>query len=109
MTEKNGVDMIAAERLRQIAQKGYTAEHDDAHAAGELAAQAARLVAGGTDVWVGSTRDDVFGTFEWPGWYTKTDREEMGRVRQLVIAGALLAAEIDRLQRAATPQPEDEE
>jgi hypothetical protein len=39
---------------------------------------------------------------EWwkPKWTPQAGRD--GRIRELVVAGALLAAEIDRLQRAAS-------
>jgi len=86
-----GISMIAAERERQIIIKGWTAEHDDAHTDGSLAMAAScyARIAGQTAPasWVG-----------WPwgdGWEPSGDR-----VRDLVKAGALIAAEIDRLNRA---------
>ncbi len=36
-----GAEMIAAERERQVSEEGWTAEHDDEHIMGELAAGAA--------------------------------------------------------------------
>ena len=33
----NGIELIAAERQRQITEKGYTADHDEHHCDGELA------------------------------------------------------------------------
>jgi hypothetical protein len=35
-----GIELIAAERKRQIEAKGWTYEHDDAHEEGELIAAA---------------------------------------------------------------------
>ena len=100
------IELIAAERQRQMEREGWTPEHDDVeHQSGELAAAAcAYALAPGSrqrmepngdpripDVWPWEP--------EWwkPKWTPRTGRE--GRIRELVIAGALLAAEIDRLQR----------
>jgi hypothetical protein len=37
---KTGIELIAAERERHTAKLGWTAEHDDEHASGELATAA---------------------------------------------------------------------
>jgi len=82
-----GIDLIAAERQRQINVEGWTPEHDDGHTQGELARAAAVYA-------VPDLHDDW-----WPwddGWYRPGDP-----IRELVKAGALIAAEIDRLQRDA--------
>lgn len=90
----DGVDLISGERLRQLTAEGWTPKHDDSHDDGSLAAAASCLAAEGTDA-----------EFTWPGYdlsWIKSLRDKhaaSGRVRQLVIAGALIAAEIDRLQR----------
>ncbi|MCM0757438.1 hypothetical protein M7775_02505, partial [Sporomusa sphaeroides DSM 2875] len=39
--QPSGIELIAAERQRQISQEGWTPEHDDQHANGELALAAA--------------------------------------------------------------------
>jgi hypothetical protein len=99
-----GVSLIADERLRQIAVEGWTSEHDAQHTHGELAIAAACYAVAGTDA-------DVFGgpyraSWEdaWP-WGAKWDkREKHSEIRRLVIAGALIAAEIDRLQNKANPR-----
>jgi hypothetical protein len=93
----NGAEMIAAERARQVADEGYDASHDDTHGRSELA-QAAAAYAYPVDL---PTRDGrrVHKRLLWPwddGW-REHGREE--RVRELVKAGALIAAEIDRLNR----------
>jgi len=86
-----GAERIAGERGRQIVEEGWTPEHDDRHAHGELAIAAACYA--------------LHGIYpsplpQWP-WAKKWDkRSKHGRVRRLEIAGALIAAEIDRLQRA---------
>lgn len=78
-----GAGLIAAERQRQISEEGWTPEHDDEHGDGYLAVAAAHLCQRTSDRW---------------GLYAKHQHD---RQRQLVIAGALIAAEIDRLARTA--------
>lgn len=84
------LDDIAAERQRQIESEGWTPEHDDTHADGGYnneppLPQAAACYALGK-------------RFCWPWdeeyWKPGTDRR-----RQLVKAGALIVAEIERLDR----------
>lgn len=84
----DGAAMIAAERRRQIATEGWTADHDRQHVSGELV-QAALYYA-----------DPEAGVLDWP-WdnWPKTKGED--RVRDLVKAGALIAAEVDRLRGSA--------
>lgn len=97
---------IAAERLRQIDGEGRTADHDDGYVAGELASAAAayayvasvpdsmrRLVSGIYSIQNLSRIADL-----WPWeahWWKPKDRRA-----DLVRAGALIAAEIERLDRA---------
>lgn len=90
-----GGDLIYRERLRQVQEEGWTPEHDDSHSEGELAAAAAAYAYPG----VLRTRDgrSVHSSLLWPwgdGW------KPGDRIRDLTKAGALIAAEIDRLQRA---------
>lgn len=89
---KTGIELIAEERQRQIEKEGWTAEHDNLHYAGALACAGACYA---LDV-VGyhKTAEDCW---EWERkWWKPTPNDP---VRQLVKAGALIAAEIDRLQR----------
>jgi hypothetical protein len=94
-----GSALIAAERRRQITQEGWTPDHDDGHQAGELAAAAAcyafaaqeKVSPGG-----GSWHPDD----SWP-WSEEWWKPSEDPVRNLVKAGALIAAEIDRLLRLA--------
>jgi hypothetical protein len=101
-----GADMITAERERQIAVEGWSAEHDDRHADGQMAL-AAVCYAAPCPIYVKTDIDDGFHFHDaWP-WDLEWDkRHKHTRLRQLAIAGALIAAEIDRLLRAA---PRDEE
>jgi hypothetical protein len=94
-----GAERIAAERQRQVEREGWTPEHDDRHADEELARAAAcyatpRLLGGSLP------------PQDWPWavkWWKPTPDD---RIRELEKAGALIAAEIDRLQRADNPEDE---
>ncbi|HUX16326.1 MAG TPA: hypothetical protein VMW52_07615 [Phycisphaerae bacterium] len=90
-----GVERIAAERQRQIEQEGWTPEHDDKHVRWEMAVAAACYAVHNTTAIV----KDGAGNPGWP-WDEKWDkRNKHNRIRRLEIAGALIAAEIDRLLR----------
>lgn len=97
---KTGIELICEERQRQISQEGWTAEHDDQHSCGELSVAAAIYAAPGAaqGLPVGQRpRNKILPFWPWDiGWYKPTPDN---RVRELVKAGALIAAEIDRLQR----------
>ncbi|WP_370193275.1 MULTISPECIES: hypothetical protein [Aurantimonas] len=100
MTEMNGIESIAAERQRQVEQEGWTAEHDDRNEPGDLARAAACYAAHAAMPDKG--RDYLQGVpLDWPTrwdwkWWKPKDRRA-----DLVRAGALIAAEIDRLDRLA--------
>lgn len=96
----NGIERIAAERKRQIEQEGWTPEHDAEHTNNELAWAAACYAAPAAlrvdCVAVRGEGDDV-----WP-WHYAWDKRRPSptlaeRIRELEKAGALVAAEIDRL------------
>lgn len=100
----NGVSLIAAERKRQIEQEGWTSEHDDKYRSDELPRAAAlyalpehrralRLSIGAWHLSV-SLRTALWPW--WPTWWKPTPDD---RIRELTKAGALIAAEIDRLLR----------
>lgn len=98
-----GVDLIAAERRRQIEEEGWTSEHDAEHHSDDhqLAWAARGYIDAATvsdDLWVEFPN---FLPLNWP-WEKEAWKPSRGkdRVRDLVKAGALIAAEIDRLQRA---------
>ena len=83
-----GINLIEAERERQIHQEGWTEEHDDKHVNNELALAAACYAV-----------PDVFSQGYWPPTWDLSWHKSTTRIRDLVKAGALIAAEIDRLQR----------
>ena len=95
VSEMTGVELIAAERERQVSAEGWSADHDDAHDDNQLA-EAAMCYACPPDV---DLREDG-PPLGWPWEYTWWKPTPDDRIRELVKAGALLAAEIDRLQRA---------
>lgn len=113
----SGIQLIALERDRQKAVEGWTPEHDS-HMDREQLAYAAACYAlpdysrqhEGRSVLVNTARGlaepDCFRSAEasaprlWPWapeWWKPVPQD---RVRELVKAGALIAAEIDRLQRS---------
>jgi hypothetical protein len=95
LTGGAGVAVIAAERARQISVEGWTPLHDDAHTFSELA-WAATCYAAPRPV---LRTKDYKARDPWP-WAPEWDkRGKHDRIKQLAIAGALIAAEIDRLKR----------
>jgi len=93
----SAIELIATERARQIDQEGWTAEYDSQHNPSELtragisyAAQAATQMQLQTH--------ETCDTMNWP-WDYKWWKPSRDPVRNLVIAGALIAAEIDRALR----------
>lgn len=92
---QTGTELIAAERQRQVAQEGWTLEHDDEHDDGELL-QAARCYLSLNPDYPHLTG----AALDWP-WHPDWWKPSPDPIRNLVKAGALIAAEIDRLQRKA--------
>ena len=92
---KTGIELIAEERQRQIEKEGWTKEHDAEHKVGVLAKAAVCYALPPL------TRADISPDvgkppFWWPfseEWW----KPEKDRVRELVKAGALIAAEIDKI------------
>ncbi|MDP3407255.1 hypothetical protein [Bosea sp. (in: a-proteobacteria)] len=90
---------IAAERLRQIEAEGWSPDHDDRHFKGELARAAASYVLPARHREGGFADGVNIIKLLWPwgwDWWKPTSRR-----RDLVKAGALIVAEIERLDRAA--------
>lgn len=88
----NGISLIAAERQRQIDEENRTAEHDDQHIRNELAIAASVYASPSNGSWK---------VMNWP-WEEESIRlghSHQMRIRELSKAGALCAAEIDRLER----------
>lgn len=90
-----GVWLIATERQRQMTAKGYDPAHDDEHTDNSIRRAAMAYIK-----WAGHDTTALPYASGWPwvdGWKPTGDP-----VRDLTKAGALIAAEIDRLNRAAT-------
>lgn len=82
MVPFNGVHLIAEERMRQ--QEKYPEDHDDKHEYG----------------WLGRLASSYI-SFAWSGmWHRNDVKKPKDDKDALVKAGALVAAEIDRLERA---------
>lgn len=96
-----GVERIAAERRRQVDAEGWTNEHDDEHNDAELASAAScYLQEASSAIWMGRGDCPVPGSApeEWP-WDPAWWKPSEDPIRNLEKAGALIAAEIDRLLR----------
>ena len=96
-----GAELIAAERQRQIAEEGWTAEHDDGHTDCQLldAGICYAGMAGSLLLDPDSGDEAKVALVEvWP-WDSRWWKPSDDPIRNLVKAGALIAAEIDRLQR----------
>jgi len=100
--KKTGVEFIAEERQRQIEVEKWTLQHDqDMHYEGELAKAAAcyaNPIFNEQKAVVGGLLGEHIAPEFWPWearWYKPSPDN---RIKELTKAGALIAAEIDRLQ-----------
>ncbi len=94
----SGAGLIAIERHRQVIQEGWTAEHDAEHINGELAIAGVLYALPEPLREQRILRDLFMSAVNWAaGWF-----KPRTRVEDLVRAGALMAAEIDRLKAEAT-------
>jgi len=109
-----GATLIAGERLRQVTQEAWTPDHDDHHNRGELAMAAACYAApealykclalpeGGaqfSDPWPWDEEDDKRPRYSPYGPLLYNAADTVVRIEVLTKAGALVAAELDRLRR----------
>jgi hypothetical protein len=95
----DGVRLIAEERERQITREGWDEEHDDEHTDNELAVAAACYA---MPRW---HKNRMPARWPWDReWWKPGDR-----IRELSKAGALIAAEIDRLLRARAEAAQETE
>lgn len=106
---KTGIELITEERARQVEKEGWKATHDDKHKMAELATAAICYIRNAM-AWIRLKETDDLGpelisnykkyspkVSYWP-WASKWWKPK-NEVRDLIKAGALIAAEIDRLQR----------
>lgn len=93
---------VLAERARQISAEGWTPEHDDAHDNGEMARAASCYADAAT--WRDCDRTGAMLKSRPPFWpWDRSWWKPTTKRRDLVKAGALIIAEIERLARAALP------
>ncbi len=96
----DGADWIKNEREEHVPKHGYTEDHDDEwNSHGELAQAAGYLI--GEVVAFPHHWDDTF-CASYPAAWDPSHKEkfdEKSDIEKLVVAGALIAAEIDRLVR----------
>lgn len=85
---KSGSELIREERLRQITKEGWTQDHDKQHDVWEFV-EAARAY-----LMIYDNNIKRTGIWPWKGGFFKPK----GELKDLVRAGALIAAAIDRLQ-----------
>jgi hypothetical protein len=87
---KTGIELFAAERQRQIEVEGWTPEHDAQHVNNELCDAAICYLVDPDH------RDTEPFPWPWePSWWKPSPND---RIKELVKAGAMIAAEIDRIQ-----------
>lgn len=100
VTPESGAGMIAAERARQVSVEGWTPEHDDKH-------DGAQLVLAAVTYALETSFNGPRSAGEWfkkywcfeDSWFKLSPDP----IRNLTKAGALIAAEIDRLKRLPPP------
>lgn len=103
---KTGIELITEERQRQIEKEGWTQEHDDRHSWQEMLSAAicycrsssACHYENNNVTFSGGYRPNEGVPRAWPWekiWWKPTGDP----VKDLIKAGALIAAEIDRLNR----------
>ncbi len=96
---ETGAGLINRERQRQIDEKGWTSKHDNMHRGHELCYAAAAYI-----LTIIEPDGDHYKLWPWDmrdfnPTVKKFQSNDDDEIRQLVKAGALIAAEIDRLQR----------
>lgn len=93
------MDLVLGERLRQVVSEGFDAEHDDNEHEGGQLAMAAACYAAPVPIFTVEFCGDGDTHDAWP-WGEEWDkREDHPRLKCLMIAGALILAEMDRLNR----------
>ena len=101
MIEFNGVELISIERQRQVSVEGHTPEQDDQHTNSEIPLAAACYILDVVEKAIPDGSGYYSHALTWPWnikWWKPTPDDP---IRQLTKAGALIAAEIDRLHRKA--------
>lgn len=95
------LEMIAAERRRQVESECFSTAHDDGYKNEELAAAAAAYCIPHKDRVGEAAEDFIAGLWPWEGEWWKPI--PTNRLRELQKAGALIVAEMERIQRLEDP------
>lgn len=90
----SGSEMIMVERKRQVVKGGWTSQHDDLWKDKELAKAALAYLARYISLQLWISVGNI-----WPWSVDVWDPKSSRGIRCLVVAGALIAAEIDRCKR----------
>lgn len=87
-----GSELIAQERQRQIDIEGFNRKHDSYINVGDMSRAAICYIGN-------AFKFDTRGFWPWDShWWKPSPPTKEGKIRDLVKAGALIAAEIDKLQ-----------
>lgn len=97
LTVSTGALMILDERVRQVQGEGFTPEHDDEYVNGELVKAGVAYAYAATECLVDCPAYDGSVPMWWP--WNPMFWKPGSAIRMLVKAGAMIAAEIDRLLR----------
>lgn len=92
---KSGAELIAQERIKQMEAYGRDAEYDSTHNSNGQLVEGAAYILSQSFAYPGPSDDDCPNGWDSELWIKMLAKPEMER---LIIAGALIAAEIDRLQ-----------
>jgi hypothetical protein len=93
---KTGIELIAVERQRQIEKEEWTTEHDKQHFSDELATVASLYAMPERQRIYDDRLSPTPVNFPWSSMWWKPSPDN--RIKELIKAGALIAAEIDRIQ-----------
>lgn len=99
-TKKSGVELIAEERQRQIEKEGWTSEHDAMHQSEEMIDAAMCYLMSSPDMEINAGTAYVQLQAKkaiWPWAIGQFKPSPDNRLKELVKAGALIAAEIDNI------------
>ena len=101
--QTNAARDVLAERRRQIEAEGWTLQHDDEHVAGKLSSAASAYALAAADELDPRSRGAGAYPSRLPGmWPWDCDSWKPGAPRRMLVkAGALILAEIERMDRAA--------
>ena len=101
-----GADLIAKERCRQIEGEGWTNQHDDGYHGQEMLDAAAAYIRAATRCENEMSYRNAEPPACWP-WLRAWWKPSLDPQRNSIKAGALIAAEIDRLHRVNAKAPAD--